>query len=143
MKRIITNKLTQNRTQLRRKIKYSITGGATYMMDAIKTAYEEILMEGRASPVMVIATDGQPTDASEEEILEYATPIKWDGFQIITISIGNDVNEDFLKRLASTNKDYQFAKASFERKKIYKKVAAGLAVREEVPKKRGEENEIL
>lgn len=105
------------------------------MMDAIKTAYEEILMDGRTSPVMVIATDGQPTDASEEEILEYATPIKWDGIPIITIGIGNDVNEDFLKRLASTNKDYHFAKASFELKEIYKKVASGLAVKERIPKK--------
>jgi hypothetical protein len=68
--------------------------------------------------------------------------IKKNGTRII-IGMGSDINDDFLERLASSNEEYHFAKASFELKKIYKKVAAGLAVREEVPKKRGEENEIL
>jgi len=79
---------------------------------------------------MVIATDGQPTDTSEEDILEYANPIKKRGVWIITIGIGKDVNEDFLKKLASSPEDYHFAKASFELKNIYKEVANVLALPE-------------
>ena len=136
-KSVWAGRLTQNRAHLEMRIKNLEAGGGTPMKRAIKMAYENILKKGNANPVMVIATDGQPTDASKEEIIEYATPIKQDGTLIITIGIGSGVNKEFLKMLASTPKDYLFAKASFELKKLYKKVSAGLAVREEPSKKGG------
>ena len=49
-----------------------------------------------------------------------------DEFSCLTIGIGEDVNSDFLKRLASSLEDYHFAKASFELKRIYKEVASDL-----------------
>lgn len=127
--RIRTSEMSQDRIHLETKIKNFEADGDTPMMNAIKTAYENLLKK-KASPVMVIATDGQPTDALEEEILEYASPIKKRGVWIITIGIGKDVNENFLKRLASSPEDYHFAKASFELKKIYKEVADVLALPE-------------
>ncbi|MBA7485079.1 hypothetical protein ES707_20614 [subsurface metagenome] len=125
--RIRKTELSQDCTHLETKIESFEAGGGTPMMNAIKTAYEDLLKK-RVSPVMVIATDGQPTDAPEGEILEYAIPIKKKGVRIITIGIGKDVNENFLKRLASSPEDYHFAKASFELKKIYKEVADILAL---------------
>ena len=127
--RIKTCELCQDRIQLETRIETFEADGGTPMMNAIEIAYEKLL-KGKISPVMVIATDGQPNDASEEEILEYVTSIKKKGVWMITIGIGEDVNEDFLKGLASSSEDYHFAKASFELKKIYKEVADALALPE-------------
>lgn len=127
--RIRMSKMSQDHIHLETKINSFGADGGTPIRNAIKTAYEDILKE-KTSPVMVIATDGQPTDSSEEELLEYAIPIKRRGVRIITIGIGEDVNDKFLKRLASSREDYHFAKASFELKKIYEKVAEALALPE-------------
>jgi len=98
------------------------------MMNAIKVAYEDFLKK-KISPIMVIATDGQPTDAAEGEILDYTTSIK-NRVRIITIGIGKDISEAFLKKLASSPEDYHFAGASFELVRIYKEVADILALPE-------------
>lgn len=121
--------LTQNISYIQKEIDALDADGSTPVMQAIKIAHEEVLKKGRAKPVMVIATDGAPTDSTEEEILAYTTPVKKNGTWIITIGIGDDVNEEFLKRLASSPEDYHFAKASFELKEIYKKVVSGLVQR--------------
>jgi len=126
---ITTSEMSQNLIYLETKIKNFKASGETPIMRAIKVTYEKLL-EKKASPVMVIATDGKPTDTSEEDILEYANPIKKRGVWIITIGIGKDVNKDFLKKLASSPEDYHFAKASFELKNIYKEVANLLALPE-------------
>ena len=123
--------LTQNSKYIQKEIDALEAEGGTPMMQAIRIAHEDVLKKARAHPVMVIATDGQPTDDSEEEILDYATSVKKNGTWIITIGIGDDVNNDFLRKLASSSDDYHFAKASFELKKIYKKVVSGLAIRKE------------
>lgn len=125
--KVITNKLSQDRTYLEGEIKRFEASGDTPMMNAIKTTYENLL-KNKLNPIMVIATDGQPTDSSEGEILEYVIPIKERGVRIITIGIGKDVNENFLKGLASTAEDYHFAKAGFELKKIYKEIADVIAL---------------
>ncbi len=126
-----TDGLTQESNYIKKKIGALEANGGTPMMQAIKIAHEEVLKKGGAKPVMVIATDGIPTDSSEEEILDYAAPIKESGTWIITIGIGEDVNKEFLKRLASSPKDYHFAKESFKLKEIYKKVVSGLVIKKE------------
>ena len=125
---IKTCELCRNNTRLEEKIIGFTANGDTPMMNAIKVAYEDFLKK-KISPVMVIATDGQPTDASEVEILKYATSIK-NRVRIITIGIGEHISADFLKELASSPEDYHFARASFELLKIYKEVADILALPE-------------
>jgi len=128
------DKLTQNNDFLCKEIDGLKAGGETPMMHAIQAAHEKVLKKGRARPVMVIATDGIPTDSAEEEILEYTAPIKKSGTWIITIGIGDNVNEEFLEKLASSPEDYHFAKASFELKEIYKNVVSGLVTRKRIAK---------
>ena len=125
---ILTCGLSQNRIPLETKIKNLVVGSETPMMTAVKTAHN--LLKEKVNRVMAIATDGQPTDASEGEILDYAASIKKIGTRIITIGIGEDVNQQFLRLLASSPADYHFAKASFELKNIYKEVADMLALPE-------------
>jgi Mg-chelatase subunit ChlD len=134
MRRIITNKLTQDKSKIQRKIKLVLACGETYMMDAIKTAYEEILMESRASPVMIITTDGWPIQTIEDrsfdtsdDILRYAASIKNNGTRIITVGLGEYPNEKFLKRLASSSEDYYLIKTSSDLKSVCKKISIKFA----------------
>lgn len=126
---IKTCELSRSNILLKKKITDFTTYGWTPMMSAIKTAYKDFL-KTKTNPVIVIATDGQPTDASEVEILKYATSIK-NRIRIITIGIGEDINADFLKKLASSPEDSHFAGESFELPKIYKEVADILALPED------------
>jgi len=119
--------LSRNSTRLKEEIKRLEPDDGKPMMTAIEATYKQFLTK-KAHPVMVIATDGQPNDASEEEIWEYASAIKKKDVRIITIGIGEDVNKSFLSKLASSPGDYHFAKASFELKRIYKEVADVLAL---------------
>lgn len=121
--------LTQDSSTLRAATRGLEADGGTPMMQAIRMANEDVLPKGAAKPIMVIATDGVPTDSSEENILAYAHPVKQAGTWIITIGIGDNVNEEFLKKLASSPEDYHFAKASFQLKDIYKGVVSGLVIR--------------
>lgn len=125
---IWTDGLTQNGEYIKKEIKdiALISDGGTPMMEAIRTACDKVLPKRRAKGVIVLATDGFPTDSPEEEILRYVTPIKKDGVRIITIGIGDDGNKEFLKKLATCPDDYYFAKVSFELRRVYKEVASEL-----------------
>ncbi len=115
--------LTRDRVSLEKTIKSLFANGGTPMLAAIQTSYEEL--KDKLNSVMVIATDGQPNEPVVE-IIRYSNFVKENDIRIITIGIGSDVNENFLKELASSPEDYHFAKASFELKRIYKEVASDL-----------------
>jgi Mg-chelatase subunit ChlD len=119
--RIQSSKLSNDHLYLKRWINSYMADGATPLMEAIQTAHNKI--KNKSNSIMIIATDGQPTDANEGQILEYANKIKISGIRIIVIGIGDDVNKDFLKELASSLEDYHFAKESFKLKQIYQEVA--------------------
>jgi len=123
----IVSQLSHDEQNLKDSIRRLESGNGTPMLAGIKLSSEAMLMKCRGKPVMVIATDGQPTE-TEEDILVYATGIKEDGVCIITIGIGSDVDSEFLKKLASSPGDYHFAEASFELEKIYTGIATGLAM---------------
>ena len=122
----------QRAEYLIKKINSFEAGGGTPLMAAISIGYKNLLKEGaEVKSAMVIATDGEPTDAEEDEILEYGKEIKVKGTRIVTIGIGTDCNKTFLRKLASSPEDYHFAKESFELEETYKKIANDLALPEE------------
>lgn len=119
--------MSQERSYLEEQIRQIRANGGTPMYSAMKKAYENLLIN-KGNSVMVIATDGIPTDQSEETILQYGKTIKKRGAWIITIRIGEDANKFFLKELASSPDDYYFAKDSLELKEIYKNISNVLAL---------------
>lgn len=123
----IIHKLSHNYKILCKSINKLRADGTTPLLEALILGYENMLMKSKGAPVFVIATDGHP-DESKEKILEYASKIKEKEVRIITIGIGNDVDNKFLKKLASFDKDYHFAQESFELESIYKTIATGLAI---------------
>lgn len=121
-----TFKLSRNLKYLHASINGFSADGRTPMKEALNSAH--LVLQGKSNPVMVIATDGEPTDASKESILDYAVILKNRGIRIIVIGIGDDIDVNFLRRLATSVNDYHFAKVSFELKQIYKQVANTLAL---------------
>lgn len=101
--------------------------GATGMHLALKHAQGLVDEASRNKTVIVLCTDGCPTDANEDTILQLASTIKDGGTRIVTVGIGAGVNSDFLRRLASKPEDYLFAEVSLELEKIYSQVARGIA----------------
>ena len=126
---IRTSQLTNSSSFLERNIRSIDTGGSTPLLGAIQKGYKDVLKRANGKRVIVVATDGEPTDASKKEILDYTASIKKAGTRITTIGIGEDVDEGFLKELASSSGNYFSAKTSDRLSKIYKKVAAGIAMR--------------
>ena len=77
--------------------------GATSLFLAMKEASNKWKSYQRFKKVILIATDGNPTDATQEEILEYGKLLKASGIKIFTIGT-QDADAEFLKNLASGNK---------------------------------------
>jgi Ca-activated chloride channel family protein len=122
-----TVEMSQDYLDLETEIRNFKAGGGTPLYRAIQSAYKKLLMY-KTKPVMVIATDGQPTDAPEYMILDYASSIKGRGFWVITIRIGEDANESFLKNLSSSVNDYHFAKDSIALKSIFQNISDVLSL---------------
>ncbi|MBN2536118.1 MAG: VWA domain-containing protein [Spirochaetales bacterium] len=120
--------LTRDREKLIKRIKTIKANGSTPLMEAFVKTDSEIMKHKKGSAVIVVATDGSPTDADEEKIVTYCEQLKSNGTRIITIGIGDDVNAGFLQKLATGKDDYHYAQASFELKNIYRNVVAGLSV---------------
>jgi len=111
---------------LRKAVEALYTGNGTPMQQAIVEADAKALRMAEHNRVMIIATDGQPNEP-KPGIVQLAERIKDRGSRIITIGIGRDVDEDFLRKLASSPDDYHFAEGSFQLGEIYQEIAHGLA----------------
>lgn len=90
---------------------------------------------------MIIATDGEPStynngfidfNHAKEEILDYIMPLKNNGMRFITIGIGNDIDEDFLMKVASSKNDYYHSEDSIHLNHIYQKIVGGLRLIEQL-----------
>ena len=108
--------ISRDFNHLMKTIKGFSARGSTPMKAAIQSAND--LVKNKTNPVMVITTDGEPTDASKDNILNYARTLKRRGVRMIVIGNGLDIDEKFLRNLASYAKDYHFAKESFQLKEI-------------------------
>lgn len=108
--------------QLKDRINKCEPAGATPMLKAIENAYEAFL-GGKDNPVMVLATDGIPTDATRETIIEYAHEYKnINNVWIITVGIGHNVDSSFLENLATSPDYYFFAELSGDLVGIYEEI---------------------
>lgn len=103
--------LTYQHRKLRSIVNSLSTKGKTPLFDALKASYQSHIEKSKTETGIVIFTDGKPTEASVGEILSYGDKLKNRGTRIITVGIGENVNESFLRKLASSREDYYFAEA--------------------------------
>lgn len=106
--------------------------GSTDTGDAIKLAETELLSErhnANARKVVVLLTDGKanaPGKDPEQYALDAAQSLRNDGAEIYVVGLGENVNEDFLRKLASNQQHYYFAPSAATVDKIYRTITSAI-----------------
>jgi len=77
--------------------------GSTDMAGGIRKARKKVLNEAQQRKMMIIVTDGYPD--SKDEAYEQALKSKEKGIKIVTIGIGNGIDRELLKSIASGQND--------------------------------------
>ena len=118
--------LTRYRDQLRRKINAMNLGSYTPMAQAIGLARRGMLVDHDRERVIVLLTDGMPTAPGPAGTLDQAGIAKNEGVRLIAIGVGNDVDQKFLRQIASTPEDYYFAAESVQLESTFSGIAGRL-----------------
>jgi PKD repeat protein/uncharacterized protein YegL len=129
---VLMNPLTQDYDQLKGDI-VSIPGphGGTYMVTALQKAIDEIELNGNAdhTKVIILHTDGQPTDGNANDVRNKATLAASKDIIIYTIGLEpapgyRKLDEDLLKDVANiTGGKYYYAPSALFLATIYKEIA--------------------
>ena len=120
----IQMELTQDFTQLRRAIESLNADGGTPMAEAIALTRNRVLVNSENENVLVLLTDGMPNNSDKTR--REAELAKQQGIQMITIGVGNGVDSDYLKQIASTPEDYYFAQESVQLESTFTTIASRL-----------------
>jgi len=119
--------------------------GSTNTGDALLLGVEELTSSrhnGEARKVMVLLTDGlatAPDEEPEQYALDAATKVRQQGVSLFTIGLGENVNMEFVTKLASSPKQAYAALSVSDIDRIYKSITAeicedGAAIIEIIPK---------
>ncbi len=73
--------------------------------------------------VLILLTDGRPGGVSEATVLAEATTIKTFGITIYTIGLGNDVNANLLRQIATSPNHYYASPSTTELNTNYQEIA--------------------
>jgi Mg-chelatase subunit ChlD len=145
-----TSDLTKDRAGLSTKVA-SLTispeaeTGGTNIGDAIKRALEMFgspLHNPDARKVLVLFTDGlanEPGETPEQYALDEATVVKNAGVEVFTIGLGTELNETFLRSIATDDAHYFNAPTTNVIESVYSSITKaiceeGAAVIDIVPK---------
>lgn len=142
---LTSNKENSIETIKKLSIKPEEEVGSTNTGDALKRTTEEISSSRHsenARKVLVLLSDGLATAPKEEPeayALTAAEELKKTGTQIFTIGLGNKVNADFMRQIASGPDNYHFAPSVSTLSRVYETITAaicenGAAVVEIIPK---------
>lgn len=125
----------------------SIENGTTQytnIFDAVRSSSQELTSirsrGGNVSRILVLLTDGvannprNPEGGTESDdilyaeslALEEASKAKREDIKIFTIGLGGSINEEFLKKLASSPEHYYFAPTSENLKSIYQSISSNI-----------------
>ncbi|MBI2876326.1 MAG: VWA domain-containing protein [Candidatus Tectomicrobia bacterium] len=99
----ILSKLTDNGRTLRKALASLKVGGASPMGAAISLADEEMLREEGAMRIIVLFSDGKPTNS--DAAMSYVNRAREHGVRFITVGVGPKADLDFLKGMASHPED--------------------------------------
>ena len=104
-----SNQISKSRDDVINRIKHIEADGKTPLLGALNHAWE--FLKSRENKIIIIVTDGNPTDSSPDYILDYAKSLKRAGCRIISFGIGKgtEINEDFLRKMASNEEDFHLA----------------------------------
>ena len=116
--------LTEDFSELSRTINNLDAGGGNNDEEAIAIARDQVLVNSQNIKVLVLLADGRPADS--RAMLREADRAKQQDIQLITIGVGNDVDSDLLKQVASTPEDYYFVEESVKLESTFTTLASRL-----------------
>ena len=116
--------LTDNFSELTRRINNLEAGGGNNDEGAIAIARDQILVNSQNIKVLVLLADGRPADRNA--MLREANRTKQEDIRLIAIGVGNDVDSDLLKQVASTPEDYYFVEESVKLESTFTTLASRL-----------------
>ena len=116
--------LTQDFENLSRKIKDLKASGINDDEGAIAIARDQVLANSDNIKVLVFLADGRPHN--EAAMRQEAHQAKQQNIRIITIGVGEDVDSELLKQVASTPDDYYFVKESVQLESTFTTIASRL-----------------
>ena len=116
--------LTEDFRELSRKINALNAGGGNNDEEAIAFAQDRVLADSQNIKVLVLLADGRP--AYRDAMLREAARAKRQDIQMITIGVGNDVDSDLLKQVASTPENYYFVEESVQLESTFTTIASRL-----------------
>ncbi|MCA9357591.1 VWA domain-containing protein, partial [Candidatus Kaiserbacteria bacterium] len=107
--------------------------GFTNTSDALTTAQTELNSERHnqdARRVLVILTDGLPTESGDEDAvakaITVATELNENGIEVYAIGLGKNVDQTFIKAIASDESNAYFAPTGNDLEAIYKEITTSL-----------------
>jgi len=119
----LSHPLSTDKQSLKTKIDSIKAGHGTNIAEAITTADEMLMSRHNGStstPVIILLSDGRVSKGGSPE--NAANIAKQHGIRIITIGLGNNADEDELRRIATSPNDYFFSPTTSELKNIYQGV---------------------
>ena len=116
--------LTEDFSKLSQKINKLTAGGGNDDEGAIAIARDQVLANSQNIKVLVLLADGRPADMNA--MLREANLAKQQDIQIIAIGVGDDVDSDLLKQVASTPEDYYFVEESVQLESTFTTIASRL-----------------
>ena len=116
--------LTKDNDRLSRTINNLDAGGGNNDEGAIAIARDQVLKNSQNMKVLVLLADGRPAD--EGAMRREADRAKEQDIQMITIGVGNDVDSDLLKQVASTPEHYYFVEESVQLESTFTTIASRL-----------------
>jgi len=106
----------------------ALLGGDTTNMSAAIDIAQAELISARHNPlapaVMLLMSDGVPFDVdTPAQALAAANAAKNQGTRILTIGLGNQIDENLLQQIATYPSDYYYAPTSADLERIYQAIA--------------------
>lgn len=128
----LVNGLTTSLASVDSKIQQTTAGGSTNIGGALKSAYQELKGNSRngVKHVIILMTDGQAnvSDINSMSPNQYATYesdlAKKDGIIVYTVGLGNGVDSNLLKKVATQDSNYYYSPTGNDLSDIYLKIAA-------------------
>jgi Mg-chelatase subunit ChlD len=118
--------LTVDEADLKNTLSLLTADGATRIDLAIDVSRAE-LVGTRHRPdsrqVLILLSDGHPTETTVEVVLDMANTAKASGIIIYTIGLAQDVNESLMQNIASSPQNYYFAPSTEDLTTIYEQIA--------------------
>ena len=116
--------LTQDFKALRQAIENLDAFGENSDEEAIALSRDQVLVNSENVNVLVLLADGIPNNRNA--MLREAELAKQQGIQIIAIGVGDDVDSDLLKQVASSPEDYYFVEESIHLELAFSTIAGRL-----------------